>query len=618
MNIDANMSGHAWRTEGRNSKLTSRFHFSTKEENAKGIMGGPMDKDVTENLWKMYNKAKELLPYKERMENLTWRMMYVKNHKDYKRAVECKAGNRSEPDSSFSSSEITSDSVTPSFDDFDYKFQVQKMAEANLKTHNSSTDVRKRPAEFSPVMNSIKPHSNLSASLAAIKGKPNNTQFESEGAFSFQLDQMVFDGPVPNFSESFHSDTRSQTPTLQMDSRNNTPQSLASQGSQLAHMENNSGSVHANSYVDNHYSSSPLTTIGPSAILNGFNHGHLGTLNSSLVSLADHFRSQSNTPFTNQLSSQNMARSETTNHPPYPLVHANSFSVHQSPDLNIPKSLSHSIDTQFETYDYSTSATSTSNYFDSFNKNYMQVDPNSFTQNKRANTFDNFSSSLPAFLNETFAGELKKPNKKIRSNSKKKLGKVVSPDFNLPMSKRDDQGAISCTNCNTKATPLWRRDPLGKPLCNACGLFLKLHGVVRPLSLKTDVIKKRQRGSSKKLISGSKGSDGDDLNPTPITKVLADSKQSPSKQTKTSFVTSPIKKSKPSNKKNANEESDKAIESEITSDNEPSDGQPNLGRINEMDHEHDYFNSSHFSHPKLQLPSQSEGNKNDWDWLGLS
>lgn len=53
-----------------------------------------------------------------------------------------------------------------------------------------------------------------------------------------------------------------------------------------------------------------------------------------------------------------------------------------------------------------------------------------------------------------------------------------------------------CTNCGTTTTPLWRRDPEGQPLCNACGLFLKLHGVVRPLSLKTDVIKKRNRNSS--------------------------------------------------------------------------------------------------------------------------
>lgn len=64
----------------------------------------------------------------------------------------------------------------------------------------------------------------------------------------------------------------------------------------------------------------------------------------------------------------------------------------------------------------------------------------------------------------------------------------------------------TCTNCFTQTTPLWRRNPEGHPLCNACGLFLKLHGVVRPLSLKTDVIKKRNRGSGASLpVSGSGG-----------------------------------------------------------------------------------------------------------------
>ncbi len=63
--------------------------------------------------------------------------------------------------------------------------------------------------------------------------------------------------------------------------------------------------------------------------------------------------------------------------------------------------------------------------------------------------------------------------------------------------KQGDQSSppTTCSNCFTQTTPLWRRNPEGNPLCNACGLFLKLHGVVRPLSLKTDVIKKRNRGS---------------------------------------------------------------------------------------------------------------------------
>ncbi|KAL8949612.1 MAG: hypothetical protein Q9222_004297 [Ikaeria aurantiellina] len=70
--------------------------------------------------------------------------------------------------------------------------------------------------------------------------------------------------------------------------------------------------------------------------------------------------------------------------------------------------------------------------------------------------------------------------------------------------RNEDNNGVptTCTNCFTQTTPLWRRNPEGHPLCNACGLFLKLHGVVRPLSLKTDIIKKRNRGTGNQLPIG--------------------------------------------------------------------------------------------------------------------
>ncbi|GAA5808974.1 hypothetical protein MFLAVUS_002374 [Mucor flavus] len=72
-----------------------------------------------------------------------------------------------------------------------------------------------------------------------------------------------------------------------------------------------------------------------------------------------------------------------------------------------------------------------------------------------------------------------------------------------PAKSHQANNTTKCTNCRTTNTPLWRRNPQGQPLCNACGLFLKLHGTVRPLSLKTDVIKKRNRSGSQKDTAGS-------------------------------------------------------------------------------------------------------------------
>lgn len=39
------------------------------------------------------------------------------------------------------------------------------------------------------------------------------------------------------------------------------------------------------------------------------------------------------------------------------------------------------------------------------------------------------------------------------------------------------RAGTSCANCQTTTTTLWRRNANGDPVCNACGLYYKLHNV---------------------------------------------------------------------------------------------------------------------------------------------
>lgn len=55
------------------------------------------------------------------------------------------------------------------------------------------------------------------------------------------------------------------------------------------------------------------------------------------------------------------------------------------------------------------------------------------------------------------------------------------------------RSGVSCANCQTISTTLWRRNNEGNPVCNACGLYFKLHNMNRPLSMKKEGIQKRKR-----------------------------------------------------------------------------------------------------------------------------
>ncbi|XP_039271967.2 uncharacterized protein LOC120346324 [Styela clava] len=137
---------------------------------------------------------------------------------------------------------------------------------------------------------------------------------------------------------------------------------------------------------------------------------------------------------------------------------------------------------------------------------------------------------LPTMVNkehaQTFA-KVKRPKSTMipwQNNARSSKSKLYS---NLPsklkgIAKTTDN-AISCANCNTTRTTLWRRSAKGDLVCNACGLYFRLHGVPRPLAMKKNGLqtrtrkeKKNRKSSTPQHNKASSTSPGSLKNSTPI------------------------------------------------------------------------------------------------------
>ncbi|XP_029341365.1 uncharacterized protein LOC115033250 [Acyrthosiphon pisum] len=70
----------------------------------------------------------------------------------------------------------------------------------------------------------------------------------------------------------------------------------------------------------------------------------------------------------------------------------------------------------------------------------------------------------------------------------------INASLNIPRKRTTGELSVQkmCSNCRTTCSSIWRRIN-ENPVCNACGLYYKLHGKIRPLSLKRDFINTRQR-----------------------------------------------------------------------------------------------------------------------------
>ncbi|XP_051634391.1 zinc finger transcription factor Trps1 isoform X5 [Manacus candei] len=128
------------------------------------------------------------------------------------------------------------------------------------------------------------------------------------------------------------------------------------------------------------------------------------------------------------------------------------------------------------------------------------------------------------FLQGVPAGATEKPGQLTQPYSGS--GDSKTKDESQSLLRRRRGSGVFCANCLTTKTSLWRKNANGGYVCNACGLYQKLHSTPRPLNiikqnngeqiirrrtrkrlnpeaLQAEQLNKQQRGSSEEQVNGS-------------------------------------------------------------------------------------------------------------------
>lgn len=434
-----------------------------------------IDDNSATALWKMYSKAKAGLPYQSRMENLTWRLMYLNMHKN---------------DMSTENQIGLSHEMKPN--------QSSKKAYSSISEADSMTNLQQPPAQTIPDFN-------LESELSLSNNTESWPQFPDLDPLSSTTREQSTEASINNLTHGYMNHLKKignngehlgngmdstvvtgmkrkvLSPLLQPK-----PSKLSESLRQQIGKSTETFSITSETRLHSRRQSSASTDYNLE-----FNPLSLETpmAGSSPLGTADSTPSSAVPPYLNDLDLRRPSISQSV---------PNSFSIRPMGSGIYP----------------ATGAGS----FGSFGSQFA-VGSHQFNTDDDFNIYGTSAAGL-----ETLSTKKKlnnnhstKSNRRRSTTTKRKSTATRGRSrygSNNGRGHGNDGEEIMCANCHTKTTPLWRRNPEGQPLCNACGLFLKLHGVVRPLSLKTDVIKKRQRnGGSKK---SKRKNDGDDLHPTPM------------------------------------------------------------------------------------------------------
>lgn len=88
----------------------------------------------------------------------------------------------------------------------------------------------------------------------------------------------------------------------------------------------------------------------------------------------------------------------------------------------------------------------------------------------------------------------------LQQRGKLRPQQLIDADADEPLDTPYDPNAPECSHCHTRNTSVWRRNKDGEQLCNACGVYRRLRGKDRPLSLRRNRIKPRTKHNTSNTV----------------------------------------------------------------------------------------------------------------------
>ncbi|CEF61577.1 FI19405p1 [Strongyloides ratti] len=136
------------------------------------------------------------------------------------------------------------------------------------------------------------------------------------------------------------------------------------------------------------------------------------------------------------------------------------------------------------------------NVLPSINNYRFQTTQNDITSQQLIATLDaikNSQNSYPQLLNTNICNlqqqVMKNDDDLVENNNNNNTETIQDSSLNSDL----NSGVTKCSNCNTTTTTAWRRSDKGTLVCNACGLYFRLHRQNRPVHMRKDFIQQRFR-----------------------------------------------------------------------------------------------------------------------------